>query len=675
MAGAAGPNKGDLRAAAERLERGIERYGEGDLPGALAEFDKALELHPASARSRQYASWVRDLQSGKRRLDGGRGLDEDALRAVNEALEDTPIRRRPSSAETTQRGLQPPAGAPTNADDDDELTVANKPRDRIMTPAPPTEPPLEPTVRARPPTLDRARTPTPAPPPATVAPTVAQIPTPVITSAPPAATIQTIDEPRARSLTPAPTDQPRRGRLLTPTPPPPTQPSDEARLRQPTPAPPASQPSLSPPQQQMGTAPTVAAMPATPAVTPGSSERQRRMTPARGDEPESPWDPVPLTPRGSEVPPELRKPTAAAPAGAVPPPLADASSATIMGMPPLEQRTLTPTSRKRVKLTEEHLEPVTREFRSSTPTGPGLRPLDVPELTDEQIAGLLALDSPLLRESHTSPQIELDRIDYADDSVERRLVEMEADATPLPTPAPPEVFARRDDTNPMAVNSFAAAEFDPAQLTPTGIKPSALKPVRAPQPEDDPYADINLLPLEVPVDIGSLDEGEAEEGGTNPTNPFIRGQRLAEYTSFAHETKAEGDSKVDELPPLPTLPGARTPKSPLAGAEAALNAGNFAAAVDECERVLAATGGLQGRLAQLQLPLVEQIYGAMLEAPEKIPVHGEASADLDPRSAFLLSRIDGAMTVEDVLDVSGMPRLEALRGLALLVRRRAVLLK
>ena len=49
--------------------------------------------------------------------------------------------------------------------------------------------------------------------------------------------------------------------------------------------------------------------------------------------------------------------------------------------------------------------------------------------------------------------------------------------------------------------------------------------------------------------------------------------------------------------------------------------------------------------------------------------------DFEPRSAFLLSRIDGSMTVEDVLDVSGMPRLEALRVMALLVRRGAVVIK
>ena len=58
-----------------------------------------------------------------------------------------------------------------------------------------------------------------------------------------------------------------------------------------------------------------------------------------------------------------------------------------------------------------------------------------------------------------------------------------------------------------------------------------------------------------------------------------------------------------------------------------------------------------------------------------MPTHGKAMGTLEPRSAFLLSRIDGSMTVEDVLDVSGMPRLEALREMALLVRRGAVVIK
>ncbi len=49
---------------------------------------------------------------------------------------------------------------------------------------------------------------------------------------------------------------------------------------------------------------------------------------------------------------------------------------------------------------------------------------------------------------------------------------------------------------------------------------------------------------------------------------------------------------------------------------------------------------------------------------DKIPMH-----ELDHRAAFLLSRIDGALTLEDVLDVSGMARLEAFRHLSRLLLR------
>lgn len=52
--------------------------------------------------------------------------------------------------------------------------------------------------------------------------------------------------------------------------------------------------------------------------------------------------------------------------------------------------------------------------------------------------------------------------------------------------------------------------------------------------------------------------------------------------------------------------------------------------------------------------------------------HGSAPATLDPRTAFLLSRIDGMMSVDELLEISGMPRFEALRLLAQLVRQGVV---
>jgi hypothetical protein len=46
-----------------------------------------------------------------------------------------------------------------------------------------------------------------------------------------------------------------------------------------------------------------------------------------------------------------------------------------------------------------------------------------------------------------------------------------------------------------------------------------------------------------------------------------------------------------------------------------------------------------------------------------------ANTQINPRAAFLLSRIDGMITIDELLDVSGMPRLEAYRYLCQLYLR------
>ncbi len=51
------------------------------------------------------------------------------------------------------------------------------------------------------------------------------------------------------------------------------------------------------------------------------------------------------------------------------------------------------------------------------------------------------------------------------------------------------------------------------------------------------------------------------------------------------------------------------------------------------------------------------------------PLHELGSAPISPRAAFLLSRIDGTLSVDEILDVSGMPRLEAYRYLCQLLLR------
>jgi hypothetical protein len=51
------------------------------------------------------------------------------------------------------------------------------------------------------------------------------------------------------------------------------------------------------------------------------------------------------------------------------------------------------------------------------------------------------------------------------------------------------------------------------------------------------------------------------------------------------------------------------------------------------------------------------------------PLHELAGTAINPRAAFLLSRIDGTLTIDEILDVSGMPRMEAYRHLCQLFLR------
>jgi hypothetical protein len=51
------------------------------------------------------------------------------------------------------------------------------------------------------------------------------------------------------------------------------------------------------------------------------------------------------------------------------------------------------------------------------------------------------------------------------------------------------------------------------------------------------------------------------------------------------------------------------------------------------------------------------------------PLHELAESPISPRAAFLLSRVDGLLSIDEILDVSGMPRMEAYRYLCQLFLR------
>lgn len=76
-------------------------------------------------------------------------------------------------------------------------------------------------------------------------------------------------------------------------------------------------------------------------------------------------------------------------------------------------------------------------------------------------------------------------------------------------------------------------------------------------------------------------------------------------------------------------------------------------------------------------PLFERVFEAFIGPSEGVPMvdmsdGALASQGLDHRAGFLLSRIDGLITIEHLLDIAGMSRFEALAILASLLRAKTI---
>lgn len=105
-------------------------------------------------------------------------------------------------------------------------------------------------------------------------------------------------------------------------------------------------------------------------------------------------------------------------------------------------------------------------------------------------------------------------------------------------------------------------------------------------------------------------------------------------------------------------------------------AGDFEGAVAAVDLALAEdpNSALAQKLIHRHRDIVMAVLSAFLGSLERIPVlarplHELASAPISPRAAFLLSRVDGILSLEEILDVSGMPRIEAMRYLCQLFLR------
>jgi hypothetical protein len=83
---------------------------------------------------------------------------------------------------------------------------------------------------------------------------------------------------------------------------------------------------------------------------------------------------------------------------------------------------------------------------------------------------------------------------------------------------------------------------------------------------------------------------------------------------------------------------------------------------------------LAQRLIQRNRDTITNVFQSFLGDLNRTPIlarplHELADAPISPRAAFLLSRVDGLLSIDEILDVSGMPRIEAYRYLCQLFLR------
>jgi hypothetical protein len=109
--------------------------------------------------------------------------------------------------------------------------------------------------------------------------------------------------------------------------------------------------------------------------------------------------------------------------------------------------------------------------------------------------------------------------------------------------------------------------------------------------------------------------------------------------------------------------------------------GDFTGALRAAQLLLGREPDHRGarRYADNSVERLAQIYGSRLGSLDRVPrvIVPEQEVrwlGIDYKAGFLLSRVDGHHTLEEIIDVSGMPRLEALRMLAELLEAGAIAL-
>jgi hypothetical protein len=284
--------------------------------------------------------------------------------------------------------------------------------------------------------------------------------------------------------------------------------------------------------------------------------------------------------------------------------------------------------------------------------GTNVRPSSVPEAPaqianwdDETVPGL-DLDDPLNEFDRVTAVPELPSEQYV-----KSVMETAEDSrvpppgTPPPRPSPPAPRAPLPAIPALGQDDYFSLDSEPP---PSPRSADSTAPYAAVLPHDAPTA--RPAP------------GEPFSAGTEPTLS-VNGLELAQ---------------LDDSDAAPTAPF-KAGSDALGDMKDRYAMGDFSGALAIAEGILDKNPqDLEApRYAQSCRDVLTQMYSARLGSLERIVAVAVPSDQirwltLDHRAGFLLSLIDGGLSVDQILDISGMPRLDALRLMYQLLDQRVI---
>jgi hypothetical protein len=268
---------------------------------------------------------------------------------------------------------------------------------------------------------------------------------------------------------------------------------------------------------------------------------------------------------------------------------------------------------------------------------------------------------------------------------------------PLPKPVSAAENERPTVTPPFDVEAFAREATAPSEKPrPSSDAPTNRPPAHPAPPEFESEATTERITLTNEVE---LEKARAQSAIANAGPPrTTTSSALSIANARAPSSSNVPELEPDDAPPRNLSPSSieaavlgaiggssppeiteRTIEDPIAEMRERFSLGDYSGALEMSELILA---DMADNVEAIECgnncrTVLENMYAARLGPLDRVPMVIVPRAQMrwlsmDHRAGFILSLIDGSSSVEMILDMSGMPRLDAYRILHELVQQKIV---